>query len=240
MKQRRKIKTGFSLGIWVAAALLAAAPGRAQMRGGAPAGRVSAGGVTGRIAARSIGAPQSVGRIGTPLHPNFAPIRGVPGQGFDYQHLAAVSRTVRDRSGHLHRTTSVPFITPIFSGLPYYYGFDSGVPYYSEDEPEQQPPADLPPAPPVVRGPAAAPEDFAASQRVAAPAPEPVPEVGQFILVRRDGQIVMAVAFTTTGGRLTYVTQDGTRRSFAMSELDRDATQQMNEVNGHTLNLPNR
>ena len=66
-----------------------------------------------------------------------------------------------------------------------------------------------------------------------------MPDAGEFILVRRDGQVAMAVAFTTTGNRLTYISREGTRRSFSLSELDRDATLQMNEANGTTLTLPN-
>jgi hypothetical protein len=69
------------------------------------------------------------------------------------------------------------------------------------------------------------------------PAPPP-PELGQLILVRRDGQVLLAVAFTTNRGQLTYITRDGTRRSFPVSELDKDATRQMNEANGTSVSLP--
>src|SRR5579864_7932239 len=37
--------------------------------------------------------------VGTPLNPNFAPIRGVPGLGFDFQHLASIERPLRRRPG---------------------------------------------------------------------------------------------------------------------------------------------
>ena len=219
--------------------LAAAAPGWAQHGGGAtwhPS--VGATGAPARPIVGPQGGPfvHAMGRIGTPLHPNFAPIHGVPGMGFDYEHLVAVSRMVRDRSGRERRMAVVPFITPIFSdGLPYYYGFDTGIPYYSDTQPEQ-PPLVVPQAPVIVQAPPPAQEPAPAPQ-ASAPAP-PLPEVGQFILVRRDGQVTLAVAFTTTGGRVTYVAQDGTRRSFPLAELDRDATQQMNEVNGNTLKLP--
>src|SRR5581483_8903513 len=67
----------------------------------------------------------------------------------------------------------------------------------------------------------------------------PPPELGQLILVRRDGQIVMAVAFTVRNGQLTYVTNEGTRRSFPVSELAKDTTRQMNEANGTFVSIPN-
>ena len=67
----------------------------------------------------------------------------------------------------------------------------------------------------------------------------PPPEVGQFVLVRLDGQVLFAVAFTTVNGRLTYVTREGLRRSFPVSELDKDATRQMNDANGASVSLPN-
>ena len=82
-------------------------------------------------------------------------------------------------------------------------------------------------------------EQVAPAPQVSNAAPEaPVPDAGEFILVRRDGQVAMAVAFTTAGDRLTYITREGTRRSFSLSELDKDATLQMNEANGTTLKLP--
>jgi len=61
---------------------------------------------------------------------------------------------------------------------------------------------------------------------------------GQLILVRRDGQILQAVAFTTSGDRLTYITSNGIRRSFPIVELDKDATRQMNDAGGTTVALP--
>ena len=37
--------------------------------------------------------------VGTPLNPNFAPIRGVPGLGFDRRHLAAIEHPFLNRFG---------------------------------------------------------------------------------------------------------------------------------------------
>jgi hypothetical protein len=60
----------------------------------------------------------------------------------------------------------------------------------------------------------------------------------QLILVRRDGQILQTVAFMASGDRLTYITSNGTRRSFPIAELDKDATRQMNDASGTTVALP--
>lgn len=188
-------------------------------------------------------APRVAG-VGTPLYPNFAPIpfrsKAVPGLGFNYEHLVAVSPSSRDRFGHLR---SGRVITPIFfGGLPYYgdpyygdYGGYDGAPMEPQPQPAQplfilQTPQGIPQGDPVAPAP---------QVTNAAPEAHPVPDAGEFILVRRDGQVAMAVAFTTAGGRLTYISREGTRRSFALSELDKDATVQMNEANGTTLTLPN-
>jgi hypothetical protein len=68
--------------------------------------------------------------------------------------------------------------------------------------------------------------------------PLPPPELGQLILVRRDGKVLLAVAFTVRDGDVTYVTTEGTRRSFPVSELDKEATRQMNDANGTSVSLP--
>jgi hypothetical protein len=67
----------------------------------------------------------------------------------------------------------------------------------------------------------------------------PIPDVGDFILVRRDGRIVFASVFSVVGSQLQYVTPEGIRHSIAMSDLDADATQQMNEARGTTVQIHN-
>src|SRR2546421_5953959 len=63
-------------------------------------------------------------RVGTPMNPNFAPISRVPGAapglGFDFEHLAAVSRPSANQRRNGRRQQ---FITPVFfdGGLPLYY-----------------------------------------------------------------------------------------------------------------------
>lgn len=176
--------------------------------------------------------------VATPLNPSFAPINGVPGLGFDFPHLAAVSRGSRNRFGSFGFKGSFPsFFTPIFfDALPLYYPFETETPdYYTQGA---QTPQFLTPLPqqPIAPAPSqVAPRESATLQ---APPPPP-PELGQLILVRGDGQILLAVAFTVRNGQLTYISNDGTRRSFPVSELDKDATRQMNDANGTSVSLPN-
>ena len=209
--------------------LAAALPGWPQSRSGS-------------ASARAMARPpiaHAAGRIATPLNPNFAPIHGVPGLGFDYQHLVAVGRAGHERRGGENRGTGRSFITPIFGlGQPYYYAFDTGFPY-DYNAPTEQPISE--PFTPAIPGIPGGNEPSPVQAEVPAlpiVAPIPPPELGQLILMRRYGQVVMAVAFTTSGGRLTYITQDGLRRSFPLAELDADATRQMNDVNGTTVALP--
>ena len=179
----------------------------------------------------------------------FGAANGVPGLGFDYPHLAAISGGLRNNgSGHFRRgfrRGQAPFAGVFIGGYPYYYG-DYGD-YYGDatdyGQPQQQQPQVL-----VVPQPAPAPaeqqyvgsgnESAVSAAASSAPA-TPVRDVGDFILVRRDGRVLFASAFTITGDQLRYVTPEGIRHSVPMAEMDPDATQQMNEARGTTVQLHN-
>lgn len=105
------------------------------------------------------------------------------------------------------------------------------------------------PPPPVViiqsPAPAEQHEEAAAEARSVAPAPvapappsEPYRQASEMILVRRDGSLLFVVAFLTRGENLVYVTADGNRRLLRLTELDREATLEMNEARGTSLRLP--
>jgi hypothetical protein len=173
----------------------------------------------------------------------------VPGFGFDFEHLAAIQGASRGRFGRGDRDRR-GFFTPLFfGGLPYYpydYPYDNEYPNdtgYPNDTaaPDNytgaaQPPIFVVPQPqPNTSAPADAPSRQAATPQVP---PPPPPELGQLILVRSDGEVVLAVAFTVRNGQLTYITNEGTKRSFPVSELDKQATQQMNDANGTSVSLP--
>ena len=178
--------------------------------------------------------------VGSPLNPNFAPLRGVPGLGFDYQHLAVVNQGLsQNRLANRRARPGFGFITPILGFGPF-FPFDAGYSYYGSEEyaPQYEPPVAIVP-PVLMQLPAPANQAQDRSEPPATvQAPAPVPELGQLILVRRDGQVLFVTAFTTSKGQLTYVTRDGTRRSFPVAELDKAATRDMNDANGTSVALP--
>lgn len=189
---------------------------------------------------------------------------GVPGLGFDFPHLAAVSsglnNTPASHFGHHRDHDRGPgfFIPILFGGFPYYpYSYDE----LGYDQPEQQPiPQEgqqmaqenaqpMQPQPQVIviqqrartqQSADAGNDTRELSGSASASAAEaPVPDVGNFILVRRDGRILFASLFSVVGTQLQYVTPEGFRRTLAMSDLDTDATTQMNEARGTTVQLHN-
>lgn len=174
---------------------------------------------------------------------NFGVANGVPGLGFDYPHLAAISGSLRNngsfssrRGGHLRQNSFVPIL---FGGYPYYPN-DSSIDSSDYDQPQPQPQVIViqqpVPAMPVQQDVASA--DNAASPSMP-PAATPVRDVGDFVLVRRDGRILFASIFSVAGHQLVYVTPEGIRHALPLTELDTDATQEMNEARGTTVQLHN-
>ena len=77
----------------------------------------------------------------------------------------------------------------------------------------------------------------------AAPAPEPqeaapLPDVGSFTLVMRDGTQVDALAFTRAQDKLIYITPEGGRRTVAVRDIDSNSTERVNQERGTPLQLP--
>ena len=171
---------------------------------------------------------------------------GVPGLGFDFPHLAAISGALRNngpRFGHDGRRGQGSFIPILFGGYPYYY---DDLEY---DQQGQQTSQQAQPQPQiiVIQQPVPAPQGadlssdtgtLSASEPESQPA-APVRDVGDFILVRRDGRILFASIFSVVGPQLQYVTPEGIRRTLAISDLDADATQQMNEARGTSVQIHN-
>ncbi len=242
----------------------------AQTHGSAPSGRMTAGHVrsTARTFAVPPGAPVSAPRAIVPtarqanvtfISPNgrvtseFAPLGnfgdfendGVPGLGFDYVHLAAISGAMHNgssfRFGHHEHNIGGSFVPIFFGGYPFYYD----EPAY--EQPAQQ--AQAQPQPqiiviqqPVPAQPAAETGGEAASPAAATPAPatpENVRDVGEFVLVRRDGRILFASMFSVVREQVLYVTPEGMRHTVPVSDLDADATEQMNEARGTTVQIHN-
>jgi hypothetical protein len=169
---------------------------------------------------------------------NGTDFQNVPGLGFDFPHLAAISGNRRMHGGRFG------------GGFPFgFSGFLLGPSVITEDVPvaesqvvdpqpsvaEDQEVADD--APPAQR----APRRLRSSRRVepdpdSAPAPQRGDE--QYVFVRRDGSLVFAVAYAWESGTLRYITPDGLRRTIGREALDLDATQQFNEQRGLNFRAP--
>jgi hypothetical protein len=184
---------------------------------------------------------------------------GVPGLGFDYPHLAAISGGLQNgapqgiRRG---RNSGQGYFVPIFfGGSPYFPYVDDSLDYEQAEqaEPPGQPVQPQPqiiviqqPVPAAaaqqvaVAQPAEAPSDAAQSSPFSPAAPEaPVRNVGEFILIRKDGRVFFANAFSVVGTQLRYISPEGILQKFPVTELDSDATEQMNEARGNTVQIYN-
>jgi hypothetical protein len=162
-----------------------------------------------------------------------------PSFGFDFEHLNAVNpdwgikalidpitqQRLALAERLLRETPVAPVSFPFFSGQPVIML-------------EQQPPVIVLQRPPATA--AAAPEETSASpaQSSVENPPESLHDVGTFILVLRDGTKLGAVAFTIQDDRLVYITSDGLRRTISASELDKSATEQLNDDRGTPVHLP--
>ncbi len=233
----------------------------AQHGGGAHASAPAAAGRSGIMISRAGSAPARVAvragarggaRVGAPIARsrnsgrvirggnrtnsgfNGTDFQDVPGLGFDFPHLAAVNGNRRGRGG---RFDGVPFGFGGFlldsSGIIETPGTDSGV---AGDEVANDPAnEDAPDAAP-------APRRSRASRAAVQPEPEsapaPPPDVEQYVLVRQDGGLVFAVAYTWQNGTLRYITPDGLRHSIGRDALDLNATQEFNEQRGLNFRAP--
>ncbi len=230
----------------------------AQMRGAAPAMRTSSGRMApaARLSAGSAPVPRTnqqvrvmriyaSGRVISDSSSfanslNFSSANGVPGLGFDYPHFAAISGSLQNnrsfgsrRGGHRQQNSFVPVL---FDGYPYY----SDASDYDQPQPQSQPQVIViqQPVPEVSTQQDVALGDVAASP-AAPPATTPVRDVGEFVLVRRDGRILFASIFSVVGSQLLYVTPEGIRHTLPLTDLDADATQEMNEARGTSVKLHN-
>jgi hypothetical protein len=125
--------------------------------------------------------------------------------------------------------------TPRFFGSGYYL-LDGGGAYAvpaassDSDQPAQQPQVI------VVQGTPSTQQT--ASQETGDSAAPPLPDVGQFTLVLQNGTQIQAVAFSRMNDRIIYITADGSRRTLALSDLNTDATVQINQERGTPLQFP--
>jgi hypothetical protein len=176
------------------------------------------------------GTPISLGEL---LNP-------VPGLGFDFTHLAAINSNLAVQAiidpltqHQLALALRLPRVQPVaFWGFGGYGGYAESPVYVQPAQPQiivlQQPVPQAAPATEV----APAPSPEAAAQ----PAP-PLPDIGQFLLVERDGQVIHAVAFSIVGNQVVYITADGLRHTIALEQIDQRLTEQRNAERGTMLHL---
>ena len=167
---------------------------------------------------------------------------GVPGLGFDYVHLAAVHPDQSNQRGrhNFFPNGSVGFFPFFDSGflLPYtpsYVAGQSDDGYVAQDQPPAYTQNDVAsqgsdrPDPRYGLQNATAPYDVVVT---------PPKQSEPYVFVRRDGTVFFAVAYSWQSGNLSYVTQDGFRRTVTRDALDLDATQQFNEQRGLSFQSP--
>lgn len=163
----------------------------------------------------------------------------VPGLGFDYSNLAAINHDLGVRAlidpitqQELALSERLLQLTPTAPISSWFFAAEPAVML------EQQPPQVIivqqpQPQPPAEQATAEAPPS-AVPAEVEQP---PLPDVGQFVLVLRDGTQLQAVAFTRQNDRIVYITTDGRRRSVAIGDLDTAATRDRNDERGTPLQL---
>src|ERR1700726_1266294 len=178
------------------------------------------------------GNPSTFGPSGN-LGPNGTDFQNVPGLGFDYPHLAAISGNRQMQDGRFDGESPFGFS-----------GFLLTSPIIAEDAPAAEPQAPTTQdeladdAPDVQRSPRHSRASRAASEPEAQTTPSPQEDVEQYVFVRRDGGLVFAVAYSWENGTLRYVTPEGLRRSIGRDALDLNATQQFNEQRGVDFRAP--
>jgi len=171
----------------------------------------------------------------------------VPGLGFDYEHLAAISGNLAEKALIDPATMEELALAERFNRggagssaffLGGYGGGSGDAPVDNGDsqDAQAQPAAPAPqPAPQIIilQQPASATGRTDDPQSASAP----VPEASDFLLVLKSGVMVSAVAFTRQGDQLVYVTKEGNRRTMSVATIDSEATSKLNAARGTPLKL---
>ncbi len=169
-------------------------------------------------------------------------LNNVPGFGFDYTHLAALNENLGERAfidpvtqQDIALAEQLSRSTPAFAGsfIPFWGGYGYSEPAVEEETQSQQQPQVIVLQQPVPLRSASTPSPDAAADEQQSP----LPDVGEFTLVLRDGSKIKAVAFSRQNDQIVYITSDGVRNSFPVSDLDAAATEQLNQQHGTPLHL---
>lgn len=175
----------------------------------------------------------------------------VPGLGFDYPHLAAVTRGQPRQRPIVEPIAPLRFQGIFFSPLvappavvivqqppvvevPEYPRAASYSESVRDNESEIDSRASVSARP--ERAPARTPAQTETSPTEAVPAPRA--DCAQYVFVQRDGTLLFAVAYSWEKGLLRYITPEGLKRSVARDKLDLDATEQFNEQRGLVFRSP--
>src|SRR5271155_1885126 len=181
----------------------------------------------------------------------------VPGLGFDYEHLAAISGNLAEKAlidpvtmeelalAERFNRGGVGSSAYLLGGYGYGYSgdapVDNGDPNNVPQDAQTQPAAPAPqPAPQIIILQQPAPGVTSSGEGSAEerhPAAVPLPEASDFLLVLKSGVMVSAVAFTRQGDELIYVTKEGNRRTMSVATIDSDATSKINAARGTPLKL---
>lgn len=161
---------------------------------------------------------------------------GVPGLGFDYPHLAAISGG-RHSGGRFGFGASPFGFGGFLFGAPVIVeevgpGGPQAGPVEEEDVARDDAETDY-----VRRPRSVSPRDYMA-QNPGSSTSAVEEDPAEYVFVRRDGGLVFAVAYSWENGTLRYVTRDGMRRTMARDAIDLTATQQFNEQRGLNFRSP--
>jgi hypothetical protein len=180
-----------------------------------------------------------------------------PGLGFDYTHLAVRNRNLAARAAidpatqhrlalerQLRRDAPraiAPAFPVVVNSIVVNVNVVPQPPVVIVQEPEPEPGYDLERARYVERLERLERREMDAAPPVPVYEP-PLRESEELVLIRRDGALLFAVAFTVRpdaagDARVVYITREGHRRSVAVAELDLPATRDMNEARGTSLQL---
>jgi len=248
---------GLAAGVLLASSLFASSV-HAQRAGFASVGRPMAAQPSGTYARHSVphhvlrsgsrsanyAAPFSAGNFSGPGLTLQQLLDPVPPPGFDYQYLSAIDsdlaiKAVIDPATEWRVAEATRFLRGRGFGGAGYYILDGGG-YYYPDESDQSEPAQQPAQqqPQIIVLQQAPPAEQTAPPAAEAAPEAPLPDVGQFILVLRNGTRIQAVAFTSSNSNIVYITADGSRRNIAAADLDAETTVRVNEERGTPLRLP--
>src|ERR1700733_773200 len=170
------------------------------------------------------------------------------GLGFDCENLGCSSRNLgvealidpataanlalAARFHRLGNLTGAYLLTGGYGGVP--IGYDEPESDY-QDQDAGPAPAPQQPQIIVIQQPAPAARPAEAESAPAAEAP--LPDVGDFTLLLKNGGEISAVAFTRRNDQLVYITREGNRRTVRVADIDAAATIKLNEDRGTPLKL---